>query len=64
MVQADGITWPNGAPTTYKVLAVIKQFSRLRVASDVAFMRLRPRVDAESFDVYNDGNAMDSSTWK
>jgi hypothetical protein len=60
VVQADGITWPNGAPTTYKVLAVIKQFSRLRVASDSAFMQLRPKVDVMmSFDVYNDGNAMD-----
>ena len=60
VVQADGITWPNGAPTTYKVLAVIKQFSRLRVASDTAFMQLRPKVDVMmSFDVYNDGNAMD-----
>ena len=36
VVQADGITWV-GTPTTYKVLAVIRQFSRLRVASEVAF---------------------------
>ncbi len=59
VVQANGIT-VVGTPTTYKVLAVIKQFSRLRVASDVAFMQLRPRVDMLlTFDVYNDGNAMD-----
>ena len=59
VVQADGITWV-GTPTTYKVLAVIRQFSRLRVASEVAFLQLRPKVDYMlTFDVYNDGNAMD-----
>jgi len=59
VVQADGITWV-GTPTTYKVLAVIRQFSRLRVASEVAFLQLRPKVDYMLvFDVYNDGNAMD-----
>jgi len=59
VVQADGITWV-GTPTTYKVLAIIRQFSRLRVASDVAFLQLRPKVDYMLvFDVYNDGNAMD-----
>ena len=59
VVQADGITWV-GTPTTYKVLAIIRQFSRLRVASEVAFLQLRPKVDYMIvFDVYNDGNAMD-----
>jgi hypothetical protein len=41
-------------------MAIIRQFSRLRVASEVAFLQLRPKVDYNLiFDVYNDGNAMD-----
>jgi hypothetical protein len=59
VVQANGVT-VVGTPTTYKVLAVIKQFSRLRVASEIAFLQLRPKVDYNLvFDLYNDGNAMD-----
>ena len=57
--QANGVAYP-GTPTTYKVLAVVKQFSRLRVASELAFIQLRPKVDyMVSYDVYNDGNALD-----
>jgi hypothetical protein len=47
-------------PTEAKVLTVFKQFSRLRVGSDIAFLQLRPKVDYNLvFDVYNDGNARD-----
>ena len=57
--QANGVAYP-GTPTVYKVLAVVKQFSRLRVASELAFIQLRPKVDyMVTFDVYNDGNALD-----
>jgi hypothetical protein len=57
--QANGVAYP-GTPTTYKVLAVVKQFSRLRVASELAFIQLRPKVDyMVTYDVYNDGNALD-----
>ena len=57
--QANGVQYP-GTPTTYKVLAVVKQFSRLRVASELAFIQLRPKVDyMVTYDVYNDGNALD-----
>ena len=59
------VTMANGVPVTsdpqvYNVMAIIRQFSRLRVASEVAFLQLRPKVDYNLvFDVYNDGNAMD-----
>ena len=47
-------------PTEAKVLTVFKQFSRLRVGSELAFIQLRPKVDYTLiFDVYNDGNARD-----
>jgi|TARA_B100000959_G_scaffold99682_1_gene105437 hypothetical protein len=47
-------------PTEAKVLTVFKQFSRLRVGSELAFLQLRPKVDYTLiFDVYNDGNARD-----
>ena len=47
-------------PTEAKVLTVFKQFSRLRVGSELAFVQLRPKVDYTLvFDVYNDGNARD-----
>jgi hypothetical protein len=60
VTQANGVQYPNATPTTYKVLAVVKQFSRLRVASELAFIQLRPKVDyMVSYDVYNDGNALD-----
>ena len=55
----------NGVPVTSEpsaanVMAIIRQFSRLRVASEVAFLQLRPKVDYNLvFDVYNDGNALD-----
>ena len=41
------------------VLAIIRQFSRLRVESDVAFIQLRPKVDTNLVFAVNDGNAMD-----
>ena len=48
------------SPTEAKVLTVFKQFSRLRVGSELAFVQLRPKVDYTLiFDVYNDGNARD-----
>jgi hypothetical protein len=61
------VTQWNGAPVTgastpteAKVLTVFKQFSRLRVGSDEAFVQLRPKVDyLLIFNVYNDGNARD-----
>ena len=59
------VTMANGIPVTSEPSAansmvIIRQFSRLRVASDVAFLQLRPKVDYNLvFDVYNDGNAMD-----
>ncbi len=59
------VTMANGVPvtsdpTSYNIMAIIRQFSRLRVASEVAFLQLRPKVDYNLiFDVYNDGNAMD-----
>jgi len=59
------VTMANGIPvtsdpTSYNIMAIIRQFSRLRVASEVAFLQLRPKVDYNLiFDVYNDGNAMD-----
>jgi len=60
VTQANGVNYPAGTPTTYKVLAVVKQFSRLRVASEVSFIQLRPKVDyMVTYDVYNDGNALD-----
>ena len=41
-------------------MTVFKQFSRLRVGSEIAFIQLRPKVDYTLvFDVYNDGNARD-----
>ncbi|MBM66951.1 MAG: hypothetical protein CMB39_00640 [Euryarchaeota archaeon] len=47
-------------PTESKVMTVFKQFSRLRVGSELAFLQLRPKVDYTLiFDVYNDGNARD-----
>ncbi len=47
-------------PTEAKVLTVFKQFSRLRVGAELAFVQLRPKVDYTLvFDVYNDGNARD-----
>tara|TARA_B110000495_G_C22933468_1_gene545778 strand:+ start:151 stop:1062 length:912 start_codon:yes stop_codon:yes gene_type:complete len=47
-------------PVESKVLAVFKQFSRLRVGAELAFLQLRPKVDyMMQFDVYNDGNARD-----
>ena len=63
----DTVTQWNGAPvsgastpTEAKVLTVFKQFSRLRVGSELAFLQLRPKVDYTLvFDVYNDGNARD-----
>ena len=61
------VTQWNGAPVTAatspteaKVMTVFKQFSRLRVGAELAFIQLRPKVDYTLvFDVYNDGNAMD-----
>ena len=59
------VTMANGVPVTSEpsaanVMAIIRQFSRLRVASEVAFLQLRPKVDYNLvFDVYNDGNALD-----
>ncbi len=59
------VTMANGIPvtsdpTSYNIMVIIRQFSRLRVASEVAFLQLRPKVDYMLvFDVYNDGNAMD-----
>jgi len=59
------VTMANGVPVTsdpqsYNLMAIIRQFSRLRVASEIAFLQLRPKVDYNLiFDVYNDGNAMD-----
>lgn len=59
------VTMANGIPVTSEPSAansmvIIRQFSRLRVASEVAFLQLRPKVDYNLvFDVYNDGNAMD-----
>lgn len=48
------------SPTEAKVMTVFKQFSRLRVGSELAFLQLRPKVDYTLiFDVYNDGNARD-----
>lgn len=48
------------SPTEAKVMTVFKQFSRLRVGSELAFIQLRPKVDYTLvFDVYNDGNARD-----
>ena len=47
-------------PTEAKVMTVFKQFSRLRVGAELAFIQLRPKVDYTLvFDVYNDGNARD-----
>ena len=65
-ISATVTQW-NGAPvsgastpTEAKVLTVFKQFSRLRVGSELAFLQLRPKVDYTLvFDVYNDGNARD-----
>ena len=57
--MANGIPVTSD-PTSYNIMAIIRQFSRLRVASEVAFLQLRPKVDYMLvFDVYNDGNAMD-----
>jgi hypothetical protein len=61
------VTQWNGAPVTAatspteaKVMTVFKQFSRLRVGAELAFIQLRPKVDYTLvFDVYNDGNARD-----
>ena len=61
------VTQWNGAPvssatspTEAKVMTVFKQFSRLRVGAELAFIQLRPKVDYTLvFDVYNDGNARD-----
>ncbi|MDC0040294.1 hypothetical protein OAJ11_00540 [Candidatus Poseidoniales archaeon] len=59
------VTMANGIPVTSEPSAansmvIIRQFSRLRVASEVAFLQLRPKVDYNLvFDVYNDGNALD-----
>ena len=56
------VTMANGIPVTSEPSAansmvIIRQFSRLRVASEVAFLQLRPKVDYNLvFDVYNDGN--------
>jgi len=48
------------SPTEAKVMTVFKQFSRLRVGAELAFIQLRPKVDYTLvFDVYNDGNARD-----
>ncbi len=59
VTMANGIP-VTSAPTSYNIMAIIRQFSRLRVASEVAFLQLRPKVDYNLiFDVYNDGNAMD-----
>ena len=59
VTQANGIP-VTSSPSTYTVLAIIRQFSRLRVESDTAFIQLRPKVDTELvFAIYNDGNAMD-----
>lgn len=65
-IEAEVITWGGGPvsgisePVESKVLAVYKQFSRLRVGADLAFLQLRPKVDYMlQFDVYNDGNARD-----
>ena len=49
-----------GSVTEARVMTVFKQFSRLRVGSELAFIQLRPKVDYTLvFDVYNDGNARD-----
>tara|TARA_B100000029_G_C17495929_1_gene930860 strand:- start:304 stop:1239 length:936 start_codon:yes stop_codon:yes gene_type:complete len=59
------VTMANGIPVTSEpsaanAMVIIRQFSRLRVASEIAFLQLRPKVDYNLvFDVYNDGNAMD-----
>ena len=61
------VTQWNGAPVTAatspteaKVMTVFKQFSRLRVGAELAFIQRRPKVDYTLvFDVYNDGNARD-----
>ena len=59
------VTMANGIPVTSEPSAansmvIIRQFSRLRVASEVAFLQLRPKVDYNLvFDVYIDGNALD-----
>ncbi|MFQ3344295.1 MAG: choice-of-anchor T family protein [Candidatus Poseidoniales archaeon] len=65
-ITAEVITWGGGPvtgisePVESKVLAVYKQFSRLRVGAELAFLQLRPKVDYMlQFDVYNDGNARD-----
>jgi hypothetical protein len=59
VTQANGVP-VTSSPSTYTVLAIIRQFSRLRVESDVAFIQLRPKVDTNLvFAVHNDGNAMD-----
>ena len=65
-ITATETQW-NGAPVTAatspteaKVMTVFKQFSRLRVGAELAFIQLRPKVDYTLvFDVYNDGNARD-----
>ena len=55
-----GPRYRASSPTEAKVLTVFKQFSRLRVGSDEAFIQLRPKVDyLLVFNVYNDGNARD-----
>ena len=61
------VTQWNGAPVSgvstpaeARVMTVFKQFSRLRVGAELAFIQLRPKVDYTMvFDVYNDGNARD-----
>ena len=57
--MANGIP-VTSEPSAANSMVIIRQFSRLRVASEVAFLQLRPKVDYNLvFDVYNDGNAMD-----
>tara|TARA_B100000131_G_C18033321_1_gene579340 strand:+ start:104 stop:1072 length:969 start_codon:yes stop_codon:yes gene_type:complete len=61
VTQAGGVPVAGAStPTEAKVMIVFKQFSRLRVGSELAFIQLRPKVDYTLvFDVYNDGNARD-----
>ena len=42
VTQANGVP-VTSSPSTYTVLAIIRQFSRLRVESDVAFIRSDPK---------------------
>lgn len=57
--MANGIP-VTSEPSAANSMVIIRQFSRLRVASEVAFLQLRPKVDYNLvFDVYNDGNALD-----